>query len=233
MVRVPPIQTLEWVIVVTILSSIVFVAFPLIDIKIAGLFYKEGDGFIGAGTVWANFVSKTLRPALSSAAILGLLVTTIIAMTNLTSVKQWRLPLLYVWSSLIIGPGLIINEFLKSFIGRARPYKIIEFGGEAHFSKAYILSDQCHHNCSFVSGDVGFAAGLLSVALVLPPPFRYAGIALVVILVIAAAYYRMAVGKHFLSDVALAAMFSVITCLALHRFIFQKRIQRDWVKTAA
>lgn len=71
----------------------------------------------------------------------------------------------FVVLALALGPGLVVNAVLKEHVGRARPAQLETFGGEASFSPAWTLSDQCAENCSFVSGDVAAAAAMLAPAL--------------------------------------------------------------------
>jgi lipid A 4'-phosphatase len=53
---------------------------------------------------------------------------------------------------LIVGPMLAVNAGLKESWGRARPRDVVEFGGAHKFTPAWIISDQCSHNCAFTSG---------------------------------------------------------------------------------
>src|SRR5262249_10981422 len=74
----------------------------------------------------------------------------------------------FLASTLITGPMLLINLFLKNEWGRARPHHLAEFGGHALFTPALIPSNQCDVNCSFASGDASLAFWLVAIALVLP-----------------------------------------------------------------
>ena len=80
---------------------------------------------------------------------------------NISLVKVY-----YLLTSLLLGPGLVVESFLKTFSGRARPKEIIEFGGEATFSSALVFSDQCLRNCSFVSGHAAIAFWLTAYAFI-------------------------------------------------------------------
>ena len=61
--------------------------------------------------------------------------------------------IIFLLLTLALGPGLLVNGFLKSHWGRARPSEVSTFGGRQSFSPAYVIAHQCRHNCSFVSGD--------------------------------------------------------------------------------
>ena len=54
---------------------------------------------------------------------------------------------------LLVGPGLIVNVFLKEYWGRPRPASTDLFGGLLPFVPAGDWSNACLDNCSFVSGE--------------------------------------------------------------------------------
>jgi lipid A 4'-phosphatase len=117
-----------------------------------------------------------------------------------------------------LGPGLLVNGYMKSFIGRPRPANTVLFGGEHAFVAAGKWSYACFSNCSFVSGE---AAGMTWIFCLLPLwPYRdrYKLILLMTAIVTATALLRVAFGRHYLSDVVLGALstlvvFSAIACL--------------------
>ncbi len=71
----------------------------------------------------------------------------------------------YLFLVLIIGAGLIVNVMFKDNFGRARPRDIVEFGGSAQFTPAFVVSSACDRNCSFSSGDS--AGAFFSLAFIL------------------------------------------------------------------
>lgn len=201
----------------TILLSTLFIIFPSIDLAVANYFYIGEGKFIGTDTDWAHIVGKKLRPAIFFLCLSLTSLFFILLIARPSKYAHLKRRIFYFSFVLIITPGLLVNEILKRFIGRARPYKIKEFGGEAEFSPAYIVSKECSHNCSFVSGDVSFAACLLSLVFIVPARFKAFVFSLILFLILGSSYYRMAVGKHFLSDVVLAALFSIVTCFAFRQ----------------
>ena len=129
--------------------------------------------------------------------------------------------IIFIALTFSLGPGLIVNGLLKEFIGRARPKNIIEFGGDKIFSPAYFPSNQCAHNCSFVSGDVAFAFATIAFSLLLSGMQRKIGIIISMIFGTGIAFYRLGTGAHFLSDTILAGLLSVITALFCYIIIVE------------
>ena len=115
----------------------------------------------------------------------------------------------YLATSLILGPGLIVESLLKTFSGRARPRDVTIFYGEHPFSPALWPADACERNCSFVSGHAALAFWITAFAFILPGPYRLpvlvGGICLGTLMGLA----RMAEGAHFLSDVFFAGLIVV------------------------
>ena len=90
---------------------------------------------------------------------------------------------------------------MKGEFGRARPRDIIEFNGDQQFTRAFEISDQCHKNCSFVSGHAGIGFFFLTFGFIMRKKWAFIpGLALGILL----SYTRIAQGGHFLSDVVIA-----------------------------
>lgn len=123
-----------------------------------------------------------------------------------------------------LGSTVIVQVLLKNFFGRSRPESIVEFGGIRNFSSAFIISDECFLNCSFISFhvavatifffDVGdffrkknlifqFVVGFLCIML-------YSTI-------------KIFQGKHFLSDIVVSICFIFIIDSILRIWIIKKR----------
>lgn len=140
------------------------------------------------------------------------------------------LPVLATNSSIIfllftlgLGPGLIVNTILKDRWGRARPAQIREFGGSRRFTKAFVMSDQCRRNCSFVSGDA--AMGYYGLAFAFVARRRRVIIASAGLLAgTTIGLIRIAQGAHFLSDVMLAGVFIFLIAWLLYASIRQVRL---------
>lgn len=126
-----------------------------------------------------------------------------------------------------VGPGLLVEEGLKSHWGRARPDTVAEFGGAALFTPPWLPADQCLKNCSFVSGEAaGGMALALSLGLILLwwrgrlPRGVWQGLALVVALLpLVVSAQRVIAGRHFLSDILFAFLVVALTATILARFL--------------
>lgn len=174
-----------------------FLVFPELDLSASSALYQAGDGFILRGNAVFDFVHDHI----------GVLIWLIaLAAAGIVIASRWSVRLAprrrsaaYVLLALLLGPGLIVNVVLKDHWGRARPVQTVAYGGQAAFSPAWVMSDQCDNNCSFVCGDASVGFGLVAFAFVTRRPRRWllAGIGLGAAL----GLMRMAQGGHFLSDV--------------------------------
>ncbi|MBT0571560.1 phosphatase PAP2 family protein [Curvibacter sp. CHRR-16] len=113
--------------------------------------------------------------------------------------RRWRLPLIFIVLSGILGPGLMVGVVKEQF-NRARPYQVQEFGGTARFTRAAQVSDQCDVNCSFVSGHVACGFFFSTLLLVLPHQ-RKRWLLLGTAAGLVIGFARMSAMGHWLSDV--------------------------------
>jgi membrane-associated PAP2 superfamily phosphatase len=187
--------------------------FPGLDFAVSGLFYTPA-GFAWREAPWAMALHDAVRPL--SLTLGGLLlVTTVLAALRRRPVAGLDARAAgFLLAALLLGPGLVGNTLLKDNWHRARPHQVTEFGGELRFTPALVRSDQCDHNCSFVSGDATSGFWLHSFAYVVPARARRrvllaglgagAGLGLL----------RIGMGAHFFSDVLFAGLV-VVACTAL------------------
>jgi lipid A 4'-phosphatase len=189
-----------------------FYVVPEIDLWASRAFFEPGRGFfLGTSS------SQKVLPYLGW--VTGIFILGSVAL----SVVNWlrsRKPspekillvpnrhLAFLLLSLAIGPGFLINSFLKSHGGRARPYAVVEFGGTKSFSPAYVVSDQCKKNCSFVSGDAAIGYFVLLFLFVLRKWARHVVVS-GILLGTTIGLIRIAQGAHFLSDVIFAGFLTV------------------------
>ena len=208
------------------LLGLLFCFAPEIDLWAAAKFYDHHRGF--------------MIPYTSSAAVLPFLpwltkyfVIAVCVVLALNTVREYflgnKLPMIasnraiiFLLFTLAIGPGLIVNTILKDHWGRARPFHVKEFGGDRKFTAAFVISDQCKTNCSFVSGDA--AIGYFGLAFLFVARRRRilisSGAVLAGTLI---GLVRMAQGAHFLSDVIFSGVFTFLVgwllyFLLLHRW---------------
>jgi lipid A 4'-phosphatase len=147
-------------------------SFPGVDIAVSEVFYRAGDGFF----LSQEPVLKALRK--SSTYVMGAILLAALAGVAMRifrsgdrrTVCARRCGFLLI--GLALGPGLVVNTWLKGSWGRARPIQTDLFGGEAAFTPAWRLSEGCSHNCSFVSGEASSAAWMVAALVLLPPEWR-------------------------------------------------------------
>src|SRR5919197_39060 len=164
----PPVRratVLGWIAVgVFALASGVFYLFPQIDLAASRLFVDASGVFPLEHDPWLFVLNRSITwasRAFALALLLGVLAA-FLPWTARASRLAWlareRRAVLFLFVALALGPGLLVNSFLKEHSGRARPSMITEFGGSKHFTRAFVFSDQCDHNCAFVSGHAAVAA---------------------------------------------------------------------------
>ncbi len=204
----------------TLAVSVLFIAFPEIDFNIARSLHTGGNGFQLRDGPVHHFVDTFVRPYVKDLVIIMLALAGINLLARGRFLKWRPKAILFMILAYAMGPGLLVNGVLKTYVGRARPKHIEALGGDKLFTGAFIPADQCASNCSFVSGDVAFVAAGLGFALLLEGPRRLIAVGACLAVTALTGYYRMAVGAHFLSDVVLAALFCFIITLSLHQALF-------------
>jgi lipid A 4'-phosphatase len=196
----PIVQGLALVAILTL----IFLIFPGLDIWFSGLFYDPNTKF----------------PMLNLGAFIGLRaignaitlwVPVALAVVLLFKIAlPWRQTLvpprdiLFILSTLAVGPGLVVNLILKDHWGRPRPWRVDAFGGDHPFVGVWRITHECSTNCSFVSGEASSAIWMITLVVLLPEKWRPLGLRLVLGLAALLSLNRIAMGGHFLSDTLLS-----------------------------
>jgi lipid A 4'-phosphatase len=208
------------------LLAILFLVYPQLDITISQLFWQPQQGFWGEQLALFSWVHKYIR------VVVGLSLLVILAAWLLSCwnrAPQWLLPhrksLSYLLLALLLGPGLMVNVLFKDQWGRARPHQVVDFGGDKHFTPAWIVSDQCGHNCSFVCGDASVGFVLLAGIFISRRPRRWFFASLLVGSFLG--FMRVAQGGHFFSDVIFSwyVVAASVWLLAYWRNLYQRRMR--------
>ena len=194
-----------------------------IDKWVAGLFYDSTRGFSANHSVpWTTLREST---RLSAYGVGAFLIFALIwrVMLGRAFFGLSRAAIIYLIAAFVLGPGLLVNGILKEEWGRARPSQIIEFGGSKRFTLPLTITDQCDHNCSFVSGEasLGFAFGAFGFA-ARSLRRRRLGFAAGVLVGSGFGLLRIAQGGHFLSDVFFAGVFIFSLSWALHHVLVDR-----------
>ncbi|BBK36174.1 phosphoesterase [Allostella sp. ATCC 35155] len=202
-------------------TSAIFWTFPAIDLTVSGWFYSPGDGF----TLSSDPALRLLRASSPWVTIGGVLIALFCIVREAVTVPlAWSRIRTPIWllAGLALGPGLVVNGLLKTLWGRPRPIQIDVFGGDATYQKAWVVSDWCDRNCSFVSGEASSAAWLVAAALMTPRRIRPAATLIALVYAGAISLNRIAFGGHFLSDVVLAWLICGLTFGILHWLVIGK-----------
>ena len=149
--------------VVFALLAVLFVAFPEIDLAASRVFYHDGTWAFSGGN-WPLFeliyrgtprVGQALLIILASGLLLG-------NVKRLRWLHARRATFGFLLAAALLGPVLLVDATLKDGWHRARPATVTEFGGPLEFTPAFVPTNQCEKNCSFVSGHVATAAFVMA-----------------------------------------------------------------------
>jgi lipid A 4'-phosphatase len=205
---------------------------PQIDRGVASLFFHASDcGSPLAQTVCGSFplsqnsLAKLLRKVLfylPYVAIVLILVALIVRLLQAQDKKISEFPVLkkrnddeiaklsLTLLSVLIGPVFLVNILLKEWSGRPRPVESSLFGGDLSFVPAGSFAGACHNNCSFISGEAAGAGLLICIVALLPAAWRARLGSALVFASIATPLLRVAFGGHYVSDVVLGWLSSLV-----------------------
>lgn len=139
----------------------------------------------------------------------------------------WRMSnraMLFLVSSLALGPGLVVNLIFKENWGRPRPSTLDVFGGGNTYVPPLVMSDQCVSNCSFSSGHGALGFWLLAPALLAPPSWHRITVPLALLAGVVVGLCRIAQGAHFLSDTVFSALVVIGITVSLYQWLLEKKM---------
>ncbi len=206
-----------------IVAAIIFSLWPELDLAAARHYFGTG-AFAGNGSG-----ERTLRRILHFAPLV-----VPVAMALLWAAPKLGLShpvrfvpsgrsMIFVLLSLALAPGLLVNGIIKEYSGRPRPVHVKEFGGPSDFRPWNSFDGACRNNCSFVSGEVAGSTWLIAPASLAPEPYRTPLMASALVFAGLTAWLRMSFGGHFLSDVIMALLFTLLAVQVLYRCVIVKR----------
>jgi lipid A 4'-phosphatase len=210
------------VVLAIVLVSLVFIALPGIDVWFSRLFFDPDVGF-PMSRLDAFIALRPLTRLLLAATVVAIVVAIAFKLVRPLRPTPIRpCDMVFLLSSLVIGPGIVVNAVFKEFWGRPRPDTVELFGGETPFVGIWQLSDHCLSNCSFVSGEAAVAIWLVAVAMVLPGRWRRPAVVVALALAVLLSFNRIAFGRHFLSDVLLAWGLTLLVIVIVHRIVVER-----------
>ncbi|HAA93891.1 MAG TPA: hypothetical protein DCE33_15695, partial [Rhodospirillaceae bacterium] len=205
-------------------AAFLFVAFPEIDLWISEQFFIMPTMFALTHSADRLEIIGYIRQAgflITRITMVGLLVMIVLAcLLRHSPLRHYRKKLAYIFLCFAIAPGIIVSVVLKENWGRARPSHIVEFGGKKEYTPPMMRANQCTGNCSFPSGEAAFGFCFLAFAMVARRRKFWVKMALAYGAFFA--FLRVAEGGHFTSDVTFSALISVLTCLLLYRYMFER-----------
>ncbi len=214
----PIVQSLVFILAV----AAFFLLFPHVDVWFSGLFFEPGAGFpmsrLPAFTGLRSIGEWLVR--LTVLAVLGAVILKLARPTRPSLIAPRDV--IFVLSTLIVGPGILVNLVLKDHWGRPRPVMVSGFGGTNPFVGIWPVSDYCASNCSFVAGEGSSALWLLTLAIIAPPAWRPVAARVLIPLAVLLSFNRIAVGGHFLSDVLLAWGLTALVMIVAYRLIIER-----------
>jgi len=186
----------------------VFAIWPRLDLAVSHLFFRDG-AFDGDGLperLARDFFRVTPFVVL---AVYGALWLGRRRGASLRWAPSGR-AMIFLIVTMAVGPGLIVNLGFKDHWHRPRPVHTQDFDGQNPFMPWYDDGGACKRNCSFPSGEASTGFWMVAPASVLPDPVRAPAIAAAFAFGIGASVLRLAFGGHYLSDVILGGLVTLI-----------------------
>ena len=202
------------------LTLIVFAVWPGLDLSVAHDFYRHGSFF--GDDRFLRFARDVFQvtPFVVLAAYAALWLAKRLGM-RLGWAPSGR-AVIFLIATIAIGPGLIVNLALKDHWGRPRPYQTEGLSGQDPFRPWYETDGACKRNCSFVSGEAATGFWMVAPASVLPPPWRAPAVVAAFAFGAGASLLRLAFGGHYLSDVLLGGLITLIVIEVVRRLLWPR-----------
>ena len=130
--------------------------------------------------------------------------------------------IVFLVASMAIGSGLIVNLGMKDHLHRPRPVQTEDFGGPDEFRPWYRFDGGCNKNCGFPSGEASSGFWLVAPAMLVPPPYRGVALASALVFGVGTSLLRLAFGGHYLSDVVMGGLISLIVIFAVRSIVWPR-----------
>jgi len=215
-------------IVALAIAAIVGLAFglyPQLELRVAHHFYENVDA---AHNVFAWRISPSLMLARDAIIWIGtVLVAPAVAALIIKMVYPRRKLLVsgraivFLLTTMALGPGLLVNIALKDHWGRPRPVDLAQFGGDQHYVSWWDPRGDCPKNCSFVSGDVAGAIWTMAPAALAPPQWRALAYGAALALGAGMSVLRVMAGGHFITDTIFAGVLTYLVIWIVHGLIYR------------
>ena len=202
---------------------IFFIIFPESDIYFSNFFF-ENNKFISERIIFIKTLRSFFKDFMVILPIISLFILLADYIYKLKKLKSFlkrrlRLAIIGLIIGPIVGSGIIANWYFKDQWGRARPVHITEFGGDKNFTRAFVMSDQCEKNCSWISGESSAAFSFFVGTLILKNPYFFF---LNLLFGVVVSFCRISMGGHFLSDNLFALFFMVYLAVGYKYLVIKK-----------
>ena len=214
MIRINLRRHLKFINFFFLISILIFLIFPLLDIKISSLFFSV-NSFMSERYSIIKSIRILLKNLMIIIPIFGLFFFLFILQRKKKKELRFRLAVVGLLIGPIIGCGVIANLIFKENWGRARPVHITEFGGNKIFSNPFIRSDQCETNCSWISGETSGAFSFMVGTIILRNHIFFICNWILGFFVF---FCRLSMGGHFFSD-NLFALFLMLYLAYGYRYL--------------
>jgi len=196
-----------------IVVSVLFAAWPQLDLRISAAFHVPGQGFVAAGLGWVRAIHLAVPWWGRTVFVLAVAVAVFRWVRRRrkpggmpSPAAAWLRRIELLGWSMLLGVGLVVNGGLKETWGRARPVAVQAFGGPATFVPALRPGAQCSTNCSFTSGHAATGFALAAVGLLSAPRVRRRWLVVGAVAGLLLGLLRVAQGGHFASDVLFSGL---------------------------
>ncbi|MEP0233537.1 phosphatase PAP2 family protein [Roseibium sp.] len=200
--------------------SAFFLVFPAVDLWASGLFYSDESGFFARNDPFLRRF-RHLGPHIVK--IVAITCVVVLLAKLFLPARSPLMPLrapVFLLTTLILGPGVLVNLILKNNWGRPRPVMVDVFGGDMPYQPVWLPSDWCDTNCSFVSGEASAGMWLVAAVFIAPIAWRFALLAFLLPLGFLLSLNRIAFGGHFLSDTLISWGLTLLAILAVYRILY-------------
>jgi lipid A 4'-phosphatase len=202
--------------------GLVFGIFPELDLKLASLFYDAPTRSFPLKLNWLAELARDgamwIAWGIATPAIAALIIKLIRPDRPLLMSGR---AIVFLLLTLTLSAGVLTNLTFKSYWGRPRPVLVTQFGGDLPFVAWWDPRGQCGRNCSFFSGEGATAFWTLAPAALTPPAWRVLAYTAATLFGAATSVLRMAFGGHFFTDIAAAALVTLVVIWLAHGYIYR------------
>jgi len=216
----------KFFILFSVATALIFALFPSIDLRVSELFFDPQRGFYLKDVQPFAFLHDEVRGIL----LVPLAFLLLLFLYQLFFKKSFHTlnpkAIIFIFTFLIIGPGIVSNLIIKEHSGRARPINIEHFGADKGktFTPYYSIEGKCKKNCSFISGHTAAATFFLAFAYLYRSRLLFA---LSLGFVVLMGFSRVVQGAHFLSDVIFSFIINLIILKILYFLFFKEEARLE------